>query len=36
MDHANAFALEGAGVGNEIFLRCGACDFVMGWQVIED
>ena len=30
MDHANAFALEGAGVGSEVLLRCVACDFVMG------
>lgn len=36
MDHGNEFALEGAGVGNEIFLRCGACDFVMGWQVVAE
>lgn len=36
LDHANASALEGAGVGSEVFLRCGACDFVMGWQIAED
>jgi hypothetical protein len=36
MDHANAFALEGAGAGSEVFLRCGACDFVMSWQMTEE
>ena len=36
LDHANAFAVEGASVGSEVLLRCGACDFVMGWQIVED
>lgn len=36
MDHGNEFALEGAGVGTEIYLRCGACDFVMGWQIVAE
>lgn len=36
MGHGNAFALEGASVGSEVLLRCGACDFVMGWQIVAE
>jgi predicted RNA-binding Zn-ribbon protein involved in translation (DUF1610 family) len=34
--HATLFALEGARPGNEIILRCAACNFPMGWVILDE